>query len=157
MAENEEIIERVKGLPARIAVDIDGLSEAELSWRAAEGGWSVREVCGHLRDIGEWWVHRLHVMLTEDDPFLPDFDQEAFVRDGRYQEVEIAAILGEMTRLRLEVVDILSGLTPDGWERTGRHETRGRLTIRQAMDLVIQHDEGHLDQLRELKEKATVP
>jgi uncharacterized damage-inducible protein DinB len=150
-----EIIERLKGLPARIAADIDGLSEAELSWRAAEGGWSIREVCGHLRDIGEWWVHRLHMMLTEDDPFLPDLDQEAFVRDGRYQEMEIAAILGDMTRLRLEVVDILFGLAPDGWERTGRHETRGRLTIRQAMDLVIQHDEGHLDQLRELKEKAS--
>jgi uncharacterized damage-inducible protein DinB len=152
-----EMIERVKGLPARIAVEIDGLSEAELSWRAAQGGWSIREVCGHLRDIGDWWVHRLHVMQTEDDPVLPSFDQEAFVRDGRYQEVEIAAILGEMTRLRLEVVDILSGLAPDGWERTGRHETRGRITIRQAMEFVIQHDEGHLDQLRELKEKATVP
>ena len=155
MTGHAEIIERVKGLPARIAVEIDGLSEAELSWRAAQGGWSIREVCGHLRDIGEWWVHRLHVMLTEDDPLLPSFDQEAFVREGRYQEVEVAAVLGEMTRLRLEVVDILSGLAPDGWERTGRHETRGRITIRQAMEFVIQHDEGHLDQVRELKEKAT--
>jgi len=155
MTAHAEIIERVRGLPARIAVEIDGLSEAELSWRAAEGGWSIREVCGHLRDVGEWWVHRLHMMVTQTDPVLPSFDQEASVRGGRYQEAEVAAVLGEMTRLRLEVVGILSGLAPDGWERTGRHETRGRITIRQAMEFVIQHDEGHLDQVRELKEKAS--
>jgi len=155
MVDNVEIIERVKALPTQIAAEIEGLSEDELRRRPAEGDWSIKEVCGHLRDDSGVWRRRLGMMITEIDPVLPAYDQEALVREHAYQDADIAAVLGDFKRLRLEMVDLLSGLTVDGWERTGQHPDWGRRTIRQGMEMMIRHTEGHLDQVRELKEKAS--
>ena len=155
MAHNVEIIERVKALPDRVAAEIEGLSEEALRRRPADGAWSIKEVCGHLRDDSEVWWRRLYLMITETDPVLPAYDQEALVREHAYQDADIAVVLGDFKRLRLEMVDLLSGLGPEGWERTGQHPDWGRRTIRQGMEMMIRHTEGHLDQVRELKEKAT--
>jgi len=154
MAHNVEIIERVKALPTQIAAEVEGLSEDELRRRPAEGDWSIKEVCGHLRDDSEVWWRRLSMMIKETDPVLPAYDQEAMVRQGAYQDADIATVLGDFKRLRLEMVDLLSGLTVEGWERTGQHPDWGRRTIQQGMEMMIRHTEGHLEQVRELKEKA---
>ncbi len=155
MAVNVEIIERVRTLPDRVAAEIEELSEDELRRRPAEGAWSLKEICGHLRDDSEVWRRRLGMMIAETDPVLPAYDQEAMVREHAYQDAEITTVLGEFKRLRLEIVDMLSKLAPDGWERPGQHPDWGRLTIRQGMERMIRHTEGHLDQVRELKEKAS--
>jgi hypothetical protein len=149
-----KIIKRVKTLPDRIAAEIEGLSEEALRWRPADGAWSLKEVCGHLRDDSEVWWRRLSMMVKEAYPVLPTYDQEAMVREGRYQDADITAVLGDFKRLRLEMVDLLSGLTPEGWKRMGQHPDWGRLTIREGMEWMIQHTEEHLDQVRELRAKA---
>ena len=154
MAENEGIIERVRTLPDRVAAEIDGLSEEQLRRRPADGAWSIKEVCGHLRDDSEVWRRRLYMMITEIDPVLPAYDQEAMVRDGQYQDADLAAVLGDFKRLRLEMVELLSGLTIEGWERTGQHPDWGRLTVRGGMESMVQHTEEHLGQVRELGAKA---
>jgi uncharacterized damage-inducible protein DinB len=154
MADNEGIIERVRSLPDRVAAEVEGLSEEELRRRPADGAWSIKEVCGHLRDDSEVWRRRLGMMITETDPVLPSYDQEAMVREGAYQDADIATVLGDFKRLRLEMVELLSRLAPEGWKRTGQHPDWGRLRIRQGMAMMIRHTEEHLDQVHELKSKA---
>jgi len=154
MAHNVEIIERVKALPDRVAAEIEGLSEEALRRRPADGAWSIKEVCGHLRDDSEVWRRRLGMMIKETDPVLPAYDQEAMVRQGAYQDADIATVLGDFKRLRLEMVDLLSGLELEGWKRTGQHPNWGRVRVRQGIAMMIRHTEGHLDQVRELKAKA---
>jgi len=155
VAHNVEIMERVKSLPDRVAAEIEGLSEEALRRRPADGAWSIKEVCGHLRDDSEVWRRRLSMMITDTDPVLPSYDQEALVREYAYQDADIAAVLADFKRLRLEMVELLSGLEPEGWKRTGQHPDWGRLTIRQGMEMMIRHTEEHLEQVRELKEKAS--
>ena len=154
MAHNVEIIERVRSLPDRAAAEIEGLSEEALRRRPAEGDWSIKEVCGHLRDDSEVWWRRLYMMITQTDPVLPSYDQEALVREHAYQDADIAAVLGDFKRLRLDMVENLSTLARDGWERTGQHPDWGRLTVRGGMEWMVQHTEEHLDQVRELRAKA---
>jgi len=154
MAHNMKIIKRVKTLPDRIAAEIEGLSEEALRWRPADGAWSLKEVCGHLRDDSEVWWRRLSMMVKEAYPVLPSYDQEALVREHAYQDADIAAVLGDFKRFRLDMVENLSTLTRDSWERTGQHPDWGRLTIRQGMEMMVRHTEEHLDQVRELRAKA---
>jgi len=152
MAHYVEIIERVKALPDRIAAEIEGLSEDELRRRPADGAWSIKEVCGHLRDDSEVWRRRLYMMITQTDPVLPSYDQEALVREHAYQDADIAAVLGDVRRFRLDIVENLKTLTGDGWERRGQHPERGPITVRQGMERMIRHTKGHIDQIREMKE-----
>jgi len=152
MTHHLEIVERVKSLPARVAREIEGLSEDELRWRPGEGQWSLKEVCGHLRDDSEVWRQRLYMMITQTDPLLPRYDQEALVREHGYQDADFAALLGDFKRLRLEIAGHLAALARDNWKQTGRHREWGRMTVRQGMEMMIGHTEGHLEQIRELRE-----
>ena len=154
MAVNVDIIERVRTLPDRVAAEIEGLSEEALRRRPAEGDWSLKEVCGHLRDDSEVWRRRLNLMITETDPVLPSYDQEALVREGQYQDADIGTVLADFKRLRLEMVELLSGLEPEGWKRTGQHPNWGRVRVRQGIAMMIRHTEEHLEQVRELRAKA---
>ena len=154
MAENAEIIESVRTLPTRVAAEPEGLSENELRWRPSDDAWSIKEVVGHLRDDSEVWRRRLYMMITKTEPVLPAYDQEALVREREYQDADLGAIIGDFQRFRLDVAENLKTLTGDGWERTGQHPDWGQMTVREGMERMIRHTEGHLDQVRQMREKA---
>ncbi len=153
-SENEEIVEKVRTLPDRVAAVVAGLSEQELRRRPAEDEWSIKEVCGHLCDDSEMWRRRLALMLTQDNPTLPTYEQEELVRERAYQDADLAAVLADFKRNRQEIAGQLSSLAPSDWERAGIHPEHGPRTIRTGMELMIAHTEGHLEQLRAMKEEA---
>ena len=49
---------------------------------------------------------------------------------------------------RDETLKFLRGLKPEQWERGGIHATRGRMTIKDFVELMAWHDDNHLDQLK---------
>ncbi|MDI6857881.1 MAG: DinB family protein [Dehalococcoidia bacterium] len=153
MTYHVDIVEGLKTLPDAIAAEVEGLSEEELG-RKPDGEWSIKEVCGHLLDDSLVWRQRLRMMITQADPILPRYEQESLVAERGYQQAEFASILGQLRAVRVEIAEMLSALPRDGWKRIGRHQERGRLNIRQAMEWVLEHQEIHLRQIREVKSRV---
>jgi hypothetical protein len=91
------------------------------------------------------------MMITQTDPLLPRYKQEELVDERAYRDADIASTLAEFRRLRLEIVDMLTDLARDHWKRTGQHPNYGRLTVKQGMEMMAEHTEGHLAQIRDLK------
>jgi len=152
--EDEDIVKKVRSLPDRVAALLAGLSEPELRWRPGESEWSIKEVCGHLCDDSQMWRRRLALMLSQDNPTLPTYEQEELVRDHAYRDADFTTVLADFKRNRQEIAAQLSSLPPGGWERVGTHPEHGPRTVRTGMELMIAHTEGHLEQLRELRERA---
>ncbi len=152
--EDEELVQKVRTLPDRIDAVVAGLSDQKLGWRPAEGEWSIKEVCGHICDDSQMWRHRLALMLNEDNPTLPTYEQEKLVREHAYQATDLDAILARLRRNREEIAAQLSSLAPADWERVGTHPEHGPRTVRTGMELMVTHTEGHLEQLRELRKQA---
>lgn len=150
MTYHVDIVEGLKTLPSAIEAEVEGLSEEELG-RKPGGEWSIKEVCGHLLDDSLVWRQRLQMMITQADPILPRYEQESLVAERGYQERDFPSILGDLRAARVEIAEMLSALPRDGWKRIGRHQERGRLNIRQAMEWVLEHQETHLRQIRELR------
>jgi hypothetical protein len=46
--------------------------------------WSPLEYACHVRDVLRLYDERLHLMLDEDDPLYPNWDQDASAVEGRY-------------------------------------------------------------------------
>ena len=155
MGEHEDLVRKLGTMPDRVAELVAGLDEEALRRRPAEGEWSMTEVCGHLVEDARTWQERFMLMTTQADPYLKRYDPEAGVRERGYQGAAIEKTMDEFRRVRRETVEMLSKLTPEGWQRTGRHFSRGRMTIAEACGLTLGHAESHLEQLRELREKAT--
>jgi hypothetical protein len=87
-------------------------------------------------------------MIKLEDPLLAAWDQETETRTP--QDAQLSALLDEYMRQRTGIVEMLTDLVHWNWARCGRHEERGRISIRQLVDLALAHDDTHLAQLRGL-------
>jgi len=148
------LIEALEALTERVAQELAGLSEEQLRYRPGEGAWSLKEVCGHLRDFAQIDHRRLYMMMTQENPLLPGYDQEVLVREHNHQGADISAILADLRSWRLKTVELLTELVDANWARQGRHEEFGRMSIRQFVERLVRHEAMHLEHIRALKEQA---
>lgn len=149
-----DLVEALKALPRQLAQEVESLSEEALQFRPAEAEWSIKEVCGHLLDNDQVWHQRLHKAATQENPFLPSFDQEALVRERNYQQQDIRTILDELSDVRTRIAALLADLAQWNWARAAYHWERGRMSIRQMVEFEMGHDREHLEQIRQLRERA---
>ena len=128
-----------------------GLSEKDLCRRPAPGEWSLKEIAAHLRDAEACFLERLRLIVSQDEPRLPDIDVDAYVLERDYQSLDLHEVLLELSRLRQRSASLLWSLEPSEWEREGLHPYRGRLSIMQVARDMNEHDLGHLWQVRRLR------
>lgn len=153
--DTQRMIPILGGMPSKVYGLVAQLTEAQLTWRPAEKEWSIKEVLCHLRDAAEIYGLRLRRIATEEDPFLPAFDQDAYARDRGYQaEIAPVAVLA-YAQHRQATYDLLRGLPDEGWDRTGVHQEAGQMTLREMVERVVNHELEHLEQLRRLRAQAT--
>lgn len=115
--------------------------------RGGDEGWSVVEVMCHLRDAEERAVERVRLMRTEDNPVLAGYDQDAWVTERNYAAQDLHEALAAYIRFRQQHIEELSALSPDEWERPGRHEEQGNITIATHTLHIVAHDSQHAAQL----------
>ncbi len=149
-----DLIERLNAFPSALRREVASQSESVLSYRPSEGGWSIKEIVGHLRDHAQFLCKRLSMIIDLEEPRLEAYDEEALVRERNPQAAIFSELVAEFTSLRAETVDMLSGLVHWNWSRTGRHAEFGRMSVRQIVDRALLHDEAHLEQIRSLKGEA---
>jgi len=154
-ADSVETIEALRVLPEQLREEVESLSEEQLRFRPGEGQWSLKEVIGHLRDFAEIDHDRLVRMISMENPLLPGHDQEALVRERKYQEADLRVVLGELASFREQTVHVLTELVDANWARQGRHEEVGRFSIRQFVERLVRHEAMHLEHVRALKRQAS--
>jgi len=154
MAEHKQLIDGMAAVPDRVAELIAGLDEETLRRQPAEAEWSMKEVCGHLVEDARTWQERITLITTQTDPYLKRYDPVAGVTEGGYQEAPIEETMDEFRSIRRQTVETLRGLSADGWERFGRHWSEGPVTIAEACSIALEHAGSHLEQIRDLREKA---
>jgi hypothetical protein len=93
----------------------------------------------------------MRMMRDQDDPFLPGYDQESWARERDYAHADLVEVLAGFTRFRLEHADELTALLPEHWQRPGRHEDVGAITILNHTIHLVCHDFVHLHQLAHQK------
>jgi len=147
----QQIIDALRALPDQIEGLVQGLSEDALSWRPSPGEWSIKEVCCHLRDSFEIDGERLRHILSENEPFLAAYDQEALARERDYQNESMPLVLAALRAFSGGLAYLLENLGEEEWQRTGQHEERGPISIAQYAQLLADHARQHLEQIRALR------
>lgn len=151
---HQDLVERLHTFTSELRREVGELPESVHSHRPGEGDWSIKEVCGHLCDHARFFHQRLFQMIKQEEPRLPAWDQMEEWKKRDPHSIPLNDLLDELVAQRVETVDMLTDLVHWNWARQGRHEERGRLSIRQLVDLAIEHDEAHLEQVRTLKATA---
>jgi hypothetical protein len=111
----------------------------------APGEWTPIEIVRHLIAVEEEvWHRRLGQLQTEEHPHW------RWVEPGQWLGAPAAGleeVLAAHARVRSATLALLDDLGPDGWARTGTHDTYGELDVAGLMMVAADHDEEHLASL----------
>ena len=148
MATLDEQLARMERTVNDYAAVVKNVSDAQLTKRPDPKNWSAKEVVCHVRDIEESFMMRFLSIMAMDDPkFLP-VEPDRWAVERQYQRNDVQEALAALRTRREETLRFLRGLKPEQWERGGIHATRGRMTLKDFVELMAWHDDNHLDQLK---------
>lgn len=151
MSEIPELLERFRRGAELVAVAITGAAGPEFDFKPAAEKWSVRQIVAHLADAEAATVMRLRQVIAEDNPKLNAWDQNALAERTDYQKRKPSQALETMRILRADNYELLKGLPPEAYSRTGIHSERGQLTLLDLLRGSAQHAENHAAQIRDVR------
>lgn len=104
--------------------------------------WSPLEYACHVRDVFVVFDERLRLMLREDDPLFPNWDQDATAVDQRYAEQSPPAVSEEVLDAAAVLADRLDRVTDEQWSRPGRRSDGSAFTV-ESLARYLLHDPVH--------------
>lgn len=151
------VLERLRGTPARLEESIHSATTAALSTRI-DGKWSIQENVGHLCDLEPLWIRRSQQILDgESQLAVADLTNRA-TDEANHNAFPIKALLGRFRGLRLQFVSILESADASVQDRTARHPRLG--TPMRLIDVAFftaEHDDHHLARITELLNHTKTP
>jgi hypothetical protein len=142
-----QMLDALAAMPEQLRALVAGCAREALVRRADDGGWSALEVCRHMRDIAQVYGARFKWMILDDEPFLPNYDEDRWVADAPEGPDEIEGLLDEIAAYRDGTMRLLRRLDDAGWRRTGRHEVLGTVELEPYVRHEYVHEQQHLDQI----------
>jgi hypothetical protein len=132
---------------AAVQAELAAAPEAALAWHPAPGEWCVKECIGHMLEAERrGFAGRIRLILSENEPPLKAWDQQAVARERRDCERPGADVLREFAEQRDDSVRLVTGLKPADLGRGGTHEKVGYLRVADLLHEWVHHDRNHLRQ-----------
>ncbi len=108
----------------------DVLAPADAArWRPAPEKWSALEYGCHVRDVLRLYDQRLEMMLSQDGPRYPNWDQDATALADRYGEQDPAVVAAELGRAAEALATRFESVAGDQWLRTGIRSDGAQFTV----------------------------
>lgn len=151
---HRELLQSLQNTSSSITRLSEGFSDAELRWKESELEFSILENICHLRDLElQAYTPRINRILDEINPELPDFDGARVAAESNYHSEEPGQALLAFENARQANAQRLSGVNPEQWQREGQLAGVGKLTLARLMELMREHDEGHLEDMRVMRQR----
>src|SRR5436305_63911 len=104
--------------------------------------WSPLEYACHVRDVFRLYDQRLELMLSQDDPLFPNWDQDETAVTDRYGEQDPAEAAAALRQAAFAIAGRFEGVTGDQWQRTGARSDGARFTVETFARYFV-HDPVH--------------
>ena len=133
-------------IPAMIRVNAaawqEPLAAPDAARRPLPGKWSPLEYGCHVRDVFQLYHDRLGLMLTEDDPLYPNWDQDETAVASNYASQHPAVVASELVAAADSLADRFAAVSGDQWLRPGRRSDGASFTVETLARYFI-HDPIH--------------
>ncbi|MDQ2716935.1 MAG: DinB family protein [Chloroflexota bacterium] len=146
----EELVQRFAAIPGRLTRAIAEKTPDQLHIAPVPGAWTAGEVLAHMRAVDAIMTTRIIMLLARDAPPLVAFDERRWAEVAGYANTDMHLSVSLLTLRRAEVVAALQQLPPEAWQRSGQHETRGTMSVRDIVQDMLVHEEEHCSQIEKL-------
>jgi uncharacterized damage-inducible protein DinB len=139
------------------------LSNMQVAIRPGDGGWSVKELLGHLIDSAANNHRRFVEAQFRDDLVYPEYDQERWVEVQNYQSASWTDLIVLWKAYNLHLVHVVDGLSEETLRRPRHPHSLDQIgwnaadpvTLEDLMGDYLAHLHGHLRQIETLASALT--
>lgn len=144
-------VDQLESTPEILRLLMGGLSEEDTKWKPAANRWSIAEVLEHLSHTeGHCFRARVERIVSEDNPAIEPYDQEAFFAAGQYSGREAEDSFDHFEEQRELNLEYLRELPAAAADRTGTHPELGVMAVSHLVNEWAFHDLGHIRQIAEI-------
>lgn len=143
--------EMIEELPEQLEKILSRLTEDQLNTPYRPGGWTVKELIHHLADSHMNAYIRLKLGMSEDNPTIKPYDQDAWV-DMPDSEMPAAVSLAIIRGIHARWVYVLKPF--QDWGRTIFHpELKTSMRLDELTGMYAWHGAHHLAHIKGLVER----
>jgi hypothetical protein len=144
------VVERVRGTPARLEDLVRGLPQ-ELLTRRADDKWSVQEQAGHLLDLEQLGIDRLDDYEAGRETLHAADLKNSKTHGANHNENGIENILAAFRAERMKFVRRLDEYDEAFVQRVAIHPRLGvKIRVLDLAFFISEHDDHHLSRISEL-------
>ncbi len=125
-----------------LSISFDGLS-----YKYAENKWTIAEVIGHMIDVERMLAFRAFSIARGEKQALPAFDQDEYVKNGKFELRSKNSLLEEMEGLRVANLKMIETFDEEILARKGI-ATGLSFTVRALTYIIPGHFQHHLNILK---------
>jgi DinB superfamily len=144
----------IEVLPKALEYAITNLDAAQLEVPYRPEGWNSRQVVHHVADSHMNAFIRFKLGLTEDNPTIKPYDQDAWVLLSDVENVPINVSLTLLHAVHARMHEVLKNIKADEWNRTVVHPEYGKqMTLWYILGSYAWHGKHHTAHINKLRER----
>lgn len=149
----DQLLTEIKVLPSALEMASLNLDEAQLQTPYRPGGWTVNQVVHHVADSHTNAYTRCKLALTEDNPTIIPYDQDAWAQLPD-SNLPINISLTLLHALHHRWYEILKNLSDADWQKTFYHpEQKINYSIWEVLKLYAWHGKHHVAHVMHLRNR----
>jgi hypothetical protein len=144
------LMEALAATPRDLARMLRPVDAAAALLRPDPGEWCIADVVAHLGATELPYQARLRLIVEQDNPRVPYIHPDEGAHDLTRTPAELLEIFSAR---RAETLAFLEGLSQRDWGRPLIHATLGPSRLRDQIQMLVDHDSAHLEQIVGLRER----
>lgn len=127
---------------------ISSLPGDRLTYRYAEGKWTIKEIVMHLIEMERIYTYRILRFARNDQITLPGFDANQYILNSGANDREINTLLEELNAVRKATICLLNGLPEESFLRSG-FANGNLVSVRALAYHIAGHELHHVSIIKE--------
>ncbi|MEO6289960.1 MAG: YfiT family bacillithiol transferase [Ginsengibacter sp.] len=149
-----ELLHDIKMLPANLEYAIQDLDAHQLETIYRPGGWTIKQLIHHIADSHINAYTRFKLGLTENNPLIKPYDQDAWAQLPDTKNLPVNISLTLLHALHARWYQLMFDITPEQWQRTVYHpERQVTLTLWDLLKTYSWHSRHHRAHITNLRER----
>jgi len=148
------LITDIKMLPSSLEFAIQNLDASQLETPYRAGGWTVQQVVHHVADSHMNAYIRFKLGLTEHNPVIKPYDQEAWASLSDSKQIPVNISITLLYSLHARWCQLMEEMAETEWQRTIYHPERElELTMWDLLKSYAWHCRHHVAHILQLRER----
>lgn len=144
----------IENLPSQLEYAITNLDEAQLETPYRPGGWTVKQLVHHVADSHMNAYIRFKLALTEDNPVIKSYNQDAWAKLKDTENLPVNISLTLLHALHKRWHEVLVHMQEEDWNKTVYHpEYKKEMTLWYLLGMYAWHSKHHVAHVKALRER----